>query len=156
MSDLKLGSITEVWKSETQWKKFCQFLEEKMDPEGFDSEGTPLKLSRYALFLRLYVELYHREKQLKEEEEDPNWKVEVKSMVLSIKDHDEDFFGTERCMKCIDAGVRRQILQNVKNVRKNQAEPGSWVYEPAYPKVLDKLNSLLGPYLEIAELEKTE
>ncbi len=66
--------------------------------------------------------------------------------VLEIKNHQEDFFGTERCLRCIDAGVRKQVLENLKKVRKNEAKPGTWVYSPAYPKVLDKLNYTLGSY----------
>ena len=50
--ELKLGSITEVWKSRDQWLKYCQYLD-SMTPEGHDSEGVPIKLSRYALFLKV-------------------------------------------------------------------------------------------------------
>ena len=109
-SELKLGSITEVWKSPSEWSKFCQFLD-KMEPEGLDSEGVPIKLSRYAVFLKLYVDLYHREQYLREEvamENHERFNEELKKMVLHIKGHEEDFFGTERCLGCIDAGVRKQ------------------------------------------------
>ena len=50
--ELKLGSITEVWKSRDQWLKYCQYLD-SMTPEGYDSEGIPIKLSRYAVFLKV-------------------------------------------------------------------------------------------------------
>ena len=52
--DLKLGSITEVWSSRDQWLKYCQYLD-KMTPEGYDSEGVPIKLSRYAIFLKVCI-----------------------------------------------------------------------------------------------------
>ena len=50
--DLKLGSITEVWTSREQWLKYCQYLD-NMAAEAYDSEGVPIKLSRYALFLKV-------------------------------------------------------------------------------------------------------
>ena len=144
-SELKLGSITEIWQSRNEWLKFCQFLDNTMEPEGFDSENVPIKLSRYALFLKLYVELYHREKYL-QEQRTANSQEELKKMVLNIKSHEEDFFGTERCLRCIDAGVRRQVLDNLKQVKTNKKPAGAWVYQPAYSPVLDKLNSLVAVY----------
>ena len=66
-SELKLGSIGEIWKSREEWLKYCQYLD-KMTPEGFDSDGLPVKLSRYAVFLKLYVELYQREMHFTEME----------------------------------------------------------------------------------------
>ena len=51
--DLKLGSITEVWTSREQWLKYCQYLD-NMAAEAYDSEGVPIKLSRYALFLKVW------------------------------------------------------------------------------------------------------
>ena len=81
-----------------------------------------------------------------QEKQDPNDVQELKKLVLDIKNHEEDFFGTERCLYCLDAGQRKTILENVKKVKKKQAKPGSWVYEPAYSPVLDKLNHFLGSY----------
>ena len=52
--DLKLGSITEVWTSREQWLKYCQYLD-NMAAEAYDSEGVPIKLSRYALFLKVCI-----------------------------------------------------------------------------------------------------
>ena len=52
--DLKLGSITEVWTSREQWLKYCQYLD-NMAAEAYDSEGVPIKLSRYALFLKVHM-----------------------------------------------------------------------------------------------------
>ena len=64
--ELRLGSITGIWKSRPDWSQFRQYLE-TMEPEGDDSQGTPMKLSRYAYFLELYVNLYEQEKHLREE-----------------------------------------------------------------------------------------
>ena len=61
--DLKMGSITEVWKNSSEWKKFTNFLDTS-EPEGYDSSGVPMKLSRYAIFLQIYVNLYYKEKEL--------------------------------------------------------------------------------------------
>ena len=45
--ELKLGSITEIWKSGPEWAKYSAYLD-TMEPEAIDSEGEPMKLSRYA------------------------------------------------------------------------------------------------------------
>ena len=144
--DLKLGSITEVWTSREQWLKYCQYLD-NMAAEAYDSEGVPIKLSRYALFLKLYVDLFQIEKYLREQGKDTNTSnEELKTMVLNIKQHPEDFFGLERSLSCIDAGVRKEVLTNLKKVRKNESPAGSWVYRTVYSRVLDKLNHMLGGY----------
>ena len=59
-----MGSITEVWKNGLEWQKFFDYLD-KQPPEGVDSSGIPLKLSRYAKFLSFYVNLHYKEVQLK-------------------------------------------------------------------------------------------
>jgi len=43
----------------------------------------------------------------------------------------------------LDKGIRREILENQRKVQKGEKSPGVWVYAPAYPRVLDKLNDLL-------------
>ena len=62
------------------------------------------------------------------------------------RDHEEDFFGIERCLRCIDKGMRNQVLSNLRRVNKEGVQAGAWVYQPAYPRVLDKLNELLGHF----------
>ena len=62
-----MGSITEVWKNGLEWQKFIDYLD-KQPSEGVDSSGVPLKLSRYAKFLSLYVNLHYKEIQLKSSE----------------------------------------------------------------------------------------
>ena len=79
--ELKLGTITAIWKSKSEWLNFCQYLD-TMEPEGMDSDGQPIKLSRYARFLKLYVDLYHKEKQLQEENIDCRANEELKIMVM--------------------------------------------------------------------------
>ena len=64
-TELKMGSITEVWKNAIEWQKFFDYLDNQN--EGMDSSGIPLKLSRYAKFLSLYVNLHYKEVQLKSE-----------------------------------------------------------------------------------------
>ncbi len=71
---------------------------------------------------------------------------QIRQLTLSISKHEEDFFGTERCLRCIDRGMRSQVLDNVRRVRKGETKGGTWVYQPVYPRVVDKLNDLLGPY----------
>ena len=52
-----------------------------MEPEGVDSEGVPMKLSRYALFLEMYVHLHYSEKHLREETLDPQADQKLKPLV---------------------------------------------------------------------------
>ena len=58
----------------------------------------------------------------------------------------QGFFDTERCLSCIDAGQRREIIKNLRDLKKGLVKPGVWIYQPAYSPVLDKLNHLLGFY----------
>ena len=107
---------------------------------SFVLSGHPMKLGRYGRFLQLYVLLDQAERV--EGRPEP----QLKDLVLRIKDDPEDFFGTERCLRCIDKGMRRQVLDNVKKVRKGEVTAGTWVYHPVYARVLDKLNEMLGSY----------
>ena len=96
---------------------------------------------------QLYVDLYQKEKYLQEHGKDSkSSNEELKTMVFDIKQHPEDFFGLERSLSCIDAGVRKEVLTNLKKVRKNESPPGSWVYQTVYSRVLDKLNHMLSGY----------
>ncbi len=133
-----MGSITEVWKNGHEWLKFHTFLEQ-YQPEGVDSSGVAMKLSRYANFLKLYVSLFYAEKC----GDDPQT---LLKLVLEIKNDPEGFFDTERCLKCIDANVRQQVMTNLKSLKSKSKLPGAWVYQPAYSPVLDKLNYMLGLY----------
>ena len=93
------------------------------------------------------MDLFQKEKYLKEQGKDTRTSSEeLKTMVLNIKQHPEDFFGLERSLSCIDAGVRKEVLTNLKKVRKNESPAGSWVYQTVYSRVLDKLNHMLGGY----------
>ena len=80
---------------------------------------------------------------------------ELKEFVLHIKQHDEDFFGAERCLRCIDKAARTEILKNIKQVREGKMKGGKLVYQPVYSPVLDKLNELLGSYHEAHTLRQT-
>ena len=71
---------------------------------------------------------------------------ELKAFVLYIREHEEDFFGPERCLRCIDKAMRTEVLRNIKQVKEGKAKGGRLVYQPAYSPVLDKLNELLGSY----------
>ena len=137
-----MGSITEVWKNKPQWDKFYDFLD-KFEPEGIDSAGEPMKLSRYAKFLEHYVQLHYKELEIRKQNKNEN---ELKNMILALKIDSEGYFDTERCMKCIDTGVRNQIMTNLLDLKKGRVQPGVWIYQPAYSPVLDKLNYMLGFY----------
>ena len=141
---LKMGSLTEVWKNGQEWLKFCSYLESH-EPEGMDSSGSPLKLSRYARFLQLYVNLHYEEEKLRRTW-DKSSETRLKVLVDDIKNHPEGFFDSERCLSCIDAGIRNKILANLKSLKLGRVKPGAWIYQPAYSPVLQKLDYLLGFY----------
>jgi hypothetical protein len=42
--------------------------------------------------------------------------------------------------------MRGQVLANLRRVRKEGVPAGTWVYQPVYPRVLDKLNEMLGHF----------
>ena len=141
-TDLKMGSITEVWKNSLEWQKYYDFLD-NFTPEGTDSAGEPMKLSRYAKFLQLYVQLHYKELEIRKSGQNVDI---LKTMIFVLKNDPEGFFDTERCLKCIDKGIRTKIMKNLSDLKKGLVEPGVWIYEPAYSPVLDKLNYMLGFY----------
>jgi len=145
---LKLGSISEVWREKDRWDKFVEYLVPLS--EGDDSDGKPMSLSRYARFLELYVKLDQLEEKEGTSEE------ELKAFVKHIKEHEEDFFGTERCLRCIDKAMRTQVLKNVKLVKDGKMKGGKLVYQPIYSSVLDKLNELLGSYHQTHTLKQSQ
>ena len=68
-------------------------------------------------------------------------------LIWEIKNHPEGFLDSERCLKCVDAGKRNEVLKNLKMLKQGKiSEPGIWIYQPMYSAVLDKLNYLLGHY----------
>ena len=138
-----MGSITEVWKNSLEWQKYFDFLD-NFTPEGTDSTGEPMKLSRYAKFLQLYVQLHYKELELRKSQ--MKNESELKQMIFAIKNDPEGYFDTERCIRCIDKGIRTQIMKNLADLKKGLVQPGVWIYQPAYSPVLDKLNYMLGFY----------
>ena len=42
--------------------------------------------------------------------------------------------------------MRGQVLSNLRRVNTDGVPAGTWVYQPVYPRVLDKLNDLLGHF----------
>ena len=75
---------------------------------------------------------------------------------MHMRQHQEDFFGPERCLKCIDKAMRKEVLDNIKRVKQGEGKVkgGKWVYQPVYSPVLDKLNNMLGSYHEAHTLRE--
>ena len=57
------------------------------------------------------MNLYEQEKHLREEVMDDQADQKLKELVMNIKTDPEDFFGTERCLKCVHSGVRKDKLK---------------------------------------------
>ena len=74
---------------------------------------------------------------------------------MHIRQHEEDFFGAERCLRCIDRAMRKEVLGNVKQVKDGKEKGGKWVYQPVYSPVLDKLNDMLGSYHQVHTLKQS-
>lgn len=132
-----LGSIGEVWEDQGRWEEFKLYLANLC--EGEDSEGVPIMLDRYAKFLELFA-LLDRAERLGQDTEDR------RKILDYVVHHEEDFFGRERCLKCIDGGMRREVLKRIREVDEGVLEPTTRVLAPIYSRVVDRLSELLGNY----------
>ena len=108
--------------------RYCSYLLPRQD------DGTPKTQVNRRFSPRKWVTLYNLAS------------FEHKIWFNCCRDHEEDFFGIERCLRCIDKGMRGQVLSNLRRVRDDGVPAGTWVYQPVYPRVLDKLNELLGHF----------
>ena len=132
-----------MWSRPDKWQEFKIYLSNQN--EGEDSDGRPLLLVRYAEFLQLFSQLDQAEKQKLGQNE-------LKKRVLDIADSEEDFFGRERGLGVVDGGMRKVVKGRIKAVGGGEEEAGVYVYKEGYPKVLDKLNLLLGVYQNTTKL----
>ena len=133
-----VGSLGEIWTNSAKWEEFKSWLRRKS--EGVeDSDGRPLSLERLAIFLELYVSLDQEFRSHPDSEHCHN-------LVVEIETHHEDFFGRERCLDCIDAGMRKATLERIRNVREGKEKPSPAVFAIVYQRVVDKLSELLGSY----------
>eukprot|EP00091_Calanus_sinicus_P000847 TRINITY_DN10803_c0_g1_i2.p1 TRINITY_DN10803_c0_g1~~TRINITY_DN10803_c0_g1_i2.p1 ORF type:complete len:182 (-),score=58.95 TRINITY_DN10803_c0_g1_i2:143-688(-) len=131
-----LGSLSEVWSMPEQWVIFKQYLTTLS--EGEDSEGNPLSMVRYATFLELYA-------RLDMEYNSGAYRDRLVEMIDEIAEHEEQFLGRERCLRCLDSGMRREVLENIKMVKAG-GEAGPTVFIVIYPRVVEKLEEMLGNY----------
>ena len=67
-------------------------------------------------------------------------------MVEETADHREGFLDRERCLKCVDSGMRKEVLEWIKNVKHGKDEPGPKVFILIYTRVVDRLGEMLGSY----------
>jgi hypothetical protein len=97
-----------VWSLPKQWDKYKQYL--ATIREGEDSEGQPLTMVRYTMFLEMYARLdmeYRR----------GAGRDKLVQMVKEIADYREGFLDRERCLKYVDSGMRKEVLEMIKNVK---------------------------------------
>ena len=133
-----VGSLGEIWTNREKWEEFKSWLGQKSEGET-DSDGRPLSIERFAIFLELYVSLDQHFRSQPDSEHCLN-------LVLEIENHNEDFFGRERCLDCIDTGMRKSTLERIRNVREGKEKPSPAVFAIVYQRVLDRLSELLGSY----------
>ena len=124
-----LGSL---WKNPEKWSLFKSWLRDQS--EGEDSDGVPLSLERYAVFIELFVALGNAGDDGGHE------------AFMDIVNHNEKFLGNERCLKCVDAGVRKSVMSDIKKVKQGTMKASPQVFAPIYQKVVDRLIELLGTY----------
>ena len=120
-----------------QWEKFKQYL--AIINEGEDSEGNSLSMVRYATFLEMYARLYM-------EYNSGTHSDRLVQLVDEIAEYEEQFLGRERCLKCIDSGTRREVLNNIKMAKACSENAGPTVFILLYPRVVEKLEEMLGNY----------
>ena len=117
-----------------QWGKFKQYF--CTLNEGEDSEGNSLLMVRYATFLEMYARL----------DNSGTNRDRLVQLVDQIAEHDEQFLGRERCLRCIDSGMRREVLNNIKMAKAGSEKAGPTVFILIYPRVVEKLEEMLGNY----------
>ena len=133
-----VGSLGEIWTNTDKWEDFKSWL--RLKSEGVkDSEGRPLSLERFAIFLELYVSLDQQFRSQPDSEHCHN-------LVVEIATHKEEFFGRERCLECLDAVMRKTTLERIKNVRERKEKPSPAIFAIVYQRVVDRLSELLGSY----------
>ena len=133
-----VGSLGEIWTNTAKWEDFKSWL--RLKSEGVkDSDGRPLSLERLATFLELYVSLDQQVRAQPDSEHSLN-------LLLEIANHKEEFFGRERCLDCIDTGMRKITLERIRNVREGKEKPSPQVFAIVYQRVVDRLSELLGSY----------
>ena len=120
-----------------QWDKFKQYL--ATISEGEDSDGQSLSMERYAIFLELYAKLDMEYNAGAD-------KARLVQLIGDIADHEEEFLGRERCLKCVDSAMRREVLKNIKMARSGSEKAGPTVFILIYPRVVDRLGGMLGNY----------
>ena len=81
------------------WDKFKQYL--ATISEGEDSDGQSLSMERYAIFLELYAKLDMEYNAGAD-------KARLVQLIGEIADHEEEFLGRERCLRCVDSAMRRE------------------------------------------------
>jgi len=124
-----------------KWEKYKQYL--ATISEGEDSDGKPLTMARYATFLELYARLDYEYRRGTAVEE------LAKIVLEDIAGNKEGFFDRERCLRCVDSGMRREVLLRIEKVRRVREEAGPQVFILVYPRVVDKLGELLGTFQNI-------
>ena len=124
-----LGSL---WKNPEKWSLFKSWL--RAQSEGEDSDGVPLSLERYAIFIELFVSLTNAGDNGGHE------------AFMEIVNHKEKFLGNERCLKCVDAGVRKFVMSDIKKVKQGTMKASPQIFALVYQKVIDRLIELLGSY----------
>ena len=132
-----LGILSEVWRAAQEWDEFRLYL--TSISEGEDSDGQSLSMVRYANFLEMYAMLDMEYRRRGDEDR-------LKQLVKNIVEDEEGFFDREKCLRCIDAGMRKDVLEHIKNVENGEEPAGPDVFTMVLPRVVDRMGEMLGNY----------
>ena len=124
-----LGSLCEVYENKDLWETFKEYLQGLT--EGENSDGNKLTMERYCTWMELYIQLGRETNRQK---------------TIDILDDMEQYIDRENCLKCVDSGLRRDIMANMRAVKEGRMEPDTEVCVIMFQRVLERLQELFGNF----------
>merc|ERR1711893_24283 len=110
---------------------------------GEDSMGRELSMKRYSSWFECFTRIAQEESDTKKFE-----------LILEM----EEYLDREKGLKCLDSGMRKEVVRNIKAVKEGRRQPGTDVLVVMYERVLERLRELLGNYqnLNLSEIKLGE
>ena len=126
---ISLGSLNEVYSDIEKWEEFTEYLSNLS--EGEDSMGRELNMKRYSSWLEGFTKIAQEESDAKKFD-----------LILEM----EEYLDREIGLKCLDSGLRKEVVRNINAVKEGSMQPGTDVFGVMYERVLERLRELLGNY----------
>ena len=93
--------------------------------------GRELSMKRYSSWLECFTKIAQEESNAKKFD-----------LILEM----EEYLDREIGLKCLDSGLRKEVVRNIKAVKEGSMQPGTDVFVVMYERVLERLRELLGNY----------